>query len=70
MLTPSLLTAGLIVSQLSSTGPAKPRNWFSDQVLCRVQVIGFFVILEVFDDSLGAASVEARFDYFVSLFGI
>ena len=65
-----ILTVGLIVSQIRKKETVPEDGWFFHHVWPRIQVLGFFMILEVFDDSVGAAPVEDRIRYFFSLFGI
>ncbi|MEW7007610.1 hypothetical protein [Lentilitoribacter sp. EG35] len=66
----AILTIGLIVSQLSSKRPRPEDGNLRYNILPRVQVIGFFMILQVFDDSTGSLSLEARTEFFLSLFGV
>lgn len=66
----ALLTMGLIVSQLWSKPPKPEHGYLRYNVLPRVQVIGFFIILQVFDDSTGVIPLEDRIEFFLSLFGV
>lgn len=64
------LTTGLIWAQLYQTPPRPENGWFRYDVLPRVQVILFYCLLQVFDDSSGDIPVGERITYFLSLFGV
>lgn len=66
----ALLTVGLIISQLWFKIPKPEDGYLRYNILPRVQVIGFFVILQVFDDSTGIIPLESRIEFFLSLFGV
>jgi len=64
------LTLGIIWSQLFQ-GKARPEDGFLRyQVLPRVIVLGFFALLQIFDDSSGVIPLGDRFAFFASLFGV
>ena len=65
-----VLTAGIVWSQLFERKIAPEDGWLRYNVVPRVQVIGFFALLQVFDDSQGLASLPDRFSFFISLFGV
>ncbi|MCY0149672.1 hypothetical protein OEG84_18645 [Hoeflea sp. G2-23] len=64
------LTTGLIWSQLYQKKPSAEDGWFRYDVLPRVQVILFYGLLQVFDDSSGMVPVGERIYFFLSLFGV
>ncbi|MEL6818232.1 MAG: hypothetical protein AAFX98_01975 [Pseudomonadota bacterium] len=64
-----IMTIGIIWSQLA-TKPKPEDGWFRYDVLPRVQVIGFFALLQVIDDSFGDAPVADRLAYYGSLVGV
>lgn len=64
------LTVGIIWSQLFQ-GKVRPEDGFLRyQVLPRVIVLGFFALLQIFDDSSGVIPLGDRFAFFASLFGV
>lgn len=64
------LTAGLIWSQIAQKKPDPRDGWLRYDVIPRVQVLLFYGLLQVFDDSSGAVPVGERIDFFFSLFGV
>lgn len=64
------LTAGLIWSQIAQRKPDPRDGWLRYDVIPRVQVLLFYGLLQVFDDSSGAVPVGERIDFFFSLFGV
>ncbi|MEO0544487.1 MAG: hypothetical protein AAFY99_11770 [Pseudomonadota bacterium] len=64
-----IMTIGIIWSQLANK-PKPEDGWFRYDVLPRVQVIGFFALLQVIDDSFGDAPVADRLAYYGSLVGV
>lgn len=64
------LTLGIIWSQLYQTKPKPEDGMFRYEVLPRVIVLGFFGLLQIFDDSSGLIPLSDRFTFFVSLFGV
>lgn len=64
-----IMTTGIIWSQLAIK-PKPEDGWFRYDVLPRVQVIGFFALLQVIDDSFGDAPVLDRLAYYGSLVGV
>lgn len=65
-----LLTVGIIWSQIWQTKPRAEDGFLRYHVWPRVIVIGFFAILQVFDDSSGIVPFEDRLVFFLSLFGV
>ncbi|WP_420408789.1 hypothetical protein [Hoeflea sp.] len=65
-----LLTVGIIWSQIWQSKPRAEDGFFRYQVWPRVIVIGFFALLQVFDDSSGIVPFEDRLVFFLSLFGV
>lgn len=66
----AILTAGIIASQLH-TNKARPEDgMLRYDILPRIQVIGFFAALRVFDDSSGSLPVGERIHFFLSMFGV
>jgi len=64
------LTLGIIWSQLYQAKPRAEDGVFRYQVLPRVIVLGFFGLLQIFDDSSGIIPLGDRFTFFASLFGV
>lgn len=64
------LTLGIIWSQLFQTKPRPEDGFLRYQVLPRVIVLGFFALLQIFDDSSGVIPLGDRFTFFASLFGV
>ncbi len=63
-----LLTAALIVSQLNPNKPKPEHGHLRYNVLPRVQVLGFFALLQVFSDETGIYGLAERFDFLGHLF--
>lgn len=66
----AILTVGLIWSQLAQKRPKREDGWWRYDVLPRVQVIVFYALLQVFDDTSGLVPVGERITFFFSLFGV
>lgn len=64
------LTAGLIWSQIAKKKPTAQDGWLRYEVIPRIQVLIFYALLQVFDDTTGAVPVGERIDFFFSLFGV
>tara|TARA_R110002020_G_scaffold36134_18_gene108674 strand:- start:649 stop:2145 length:1497 start_codon:yes stop_codon:yes gene_type:complete len=64
------LTLGIIWSQLYQAQPRPEDGVFRYHVAPRVVVLGFFAVLQIFDDSSGVVPFSDRFTFFVSLFGV
>lgn len=64
------LTLGIIWSQLFQAKPSAQDGFFRYAVLPRIIVLGFFALLQIFDDSSGIIPLSDRFTFFVSLFGV
>lgn len=64
------LTIALIWSQVAQKRPTPEDGWLRYDVLPRVQVILFFALLQVFDDSSGLIPAGERIIFFLSLFGV
>ncbi|MBV6650676.1 MAG: hypothetical protein KI789_13205 [Hoeflea sp.] len=64
------LTLGIIWSQLYQPIPKVEDGFFRYQVLPRIIVLGFFGLLQIFDDSGGVIPFTDRFAFFASLFGV
>lgn len=64
------LTLGIIWSQLYQPVPKAEDGFFRYQVLPRIIVLGFFGLLQIFDDSGGVIPLADRFTFLVSLFGV
>lgn len=64
------LTAGLIWSQLAQRRTTAKDGWLRHDVVPRVQVILFFALLQVFDNTEGIVPVGDRVSFLVSLFGV
>lgn len=63
-----VLTAALIVSQLNPNKPKPEHGHLRYNVLPRVQVLGFFAVLQVFSDETGIYGLAERFDFLGHLF--
>lgn len=63
-----VLTAALIVSQLNPNKPKPEHGHLRYNVLPRVQVLGFFALLQVFSDETGLYGLAERFDFLGHLF--
>lgn len=64
------LTAGLIWSQLAQKRTTAKDGWLRHDVLPRVQVILFFALLQIFDNTEGLVPVGDRVSFLASLFGV
>jgi len=64
------LTAGLIWSQLAQRRTTAKDGWLRHDVVPRVQVILFFALLQVFDNTEGLVPVGDRISFITSLFGV
>ncbi|MCR9122376.1 MAG: hypothetical protein NXH91_08880 [Phyllobacteriaceae bacterium] len=65
-----ILTAGIIWSQQFQRAPKPEHGWFRYNVLPRMQVIVFFALLQVVDDSLAVVPIGERLSYLIGLFGV
>ncbi|MGB6118368.1 MAG: hypothetical protein WBF87_09115 [Mesorhizobium sp.] len=63
------LAIGLIVSQLRGRRPRPEDGFWRYEVVPRVNVMMFFILLKVFDDIYGSGTLVDRFAFFFSLFG-
>lgn len=66
----AVLTAGIIWAQQFQKAPKPEHGFWRYSVWPRVQVIGFFALIQVIDDSFGKATLMERLDFFGSLFMI
>ncbi|TCD16251.1 hypothetical protein [Oricola cellulosilytica] len=66
----AVLTVGLIWSQIAQKRPKPEDGWWRYDVLPRVQVIVFYALLQVFDDTSGVVPAGERITFFFSLFGV
>ena len=66
----ALLTAGLIWSQLGQKRTTAKDGWLRHDVVPRVQVIVFFALLQIFDNTEGLVPVWDRVSFLASLFGV
>lgn len=66
----SVLSAGLIVSQLRGRKPKPEDGFIRYHVLPRMWVMAFFCFLKIFDDIFGIGTLADRFVYLVRLFGV
>jgi hypothetical protein len=64
------LTLGIIWSQLFQQKPRPEDGFFRYQVLPRIIVLGFFGLLQIFDDHSGVIPLSDRFTFLISLFGV
>lgn len=65
-----VLTAGIIWSQQMQK-PAKPEHGYVRyNVIPRVQVITFFALLQIIDDSSGSVTLGQQLKFFFGLFGV
>lgn len=63
-----LLALGLIISQLNPYKPKPQDGFFRYEVLTRLNVIGFFCFLKIFDDMSGQGTVVERIAFLIGLF--
>lgn len=64
------LTAGIIWSQLAQSAPRKEDGFVRYSLLPRAQVILFFALLQVIDDSSATVLIGDRLSYLTGLFGV
>ena len=65
-----VLSAGIILSQLTNARPKPEDGFLRYEVLPRVTVILFFCTLEVFDDLRHGVELSTRFAYLFNLVGV
>jgi len=65
-----ILTVGIIWSQQFQRPPSPDQGWFRYDVVPRAQVITFFALLQVVDDSSAIVPIEERLRFLVGLFGV
>jgi hypothetical protein len=65
-----ILTAGIIWSQLMQSAPRPEQGFLRYSVLPRAQVIVFFALLQVIDDSSANVLIGDRLTYLTGLFGV
>lgn len=65
-----VLTAGIIWSQLAQSAPKPADDFMRYNVLPRAQVILFFALLQVIDDSSANVLIGDRVSYLTGLFGV
>jgi len=65
-----VLTAGIIWSQLAQSTPRKEDGFVRYSLLPRAQVILFFALLQVIDDSSANVLIGDRMSYLTGLFGV
>lgn len=66
----AVLTIGLILSQKFEKPTSPADGWFRHQFFPRARVMAFFALLLIFDSSTDDISLDQRFTFLTTLFGI